>query len=198
MRNTLLTIAVLGLSLGGVSPSTAEAAPRAIDEPRFDELPVACSYLTEELAKGLLRAERVKASAANEHISILRSNCEYSGKGVKGRKVGFTFRFMVYDMFDVDALDPMQLEFNAMFAAGGIPMVEKLDDLGKVSFVFEQRDRTVLMVVTGIQGPLDGAQRPSEFVANYYLNDPDNTQAVRLDKLLAHARRHLDEWLRRP
>lgn len=197
MRQFILPTAICGLVLGLLFSSSGFADRRAedVDEPRFAEIPEACAYLTEELARGLLRAERVGASYANSHWPTFMSNCEYSGQGVSGRKVGFTFKFMVYDMFDVERLDPLQLEFNTGFASGGISPVGKIDDLGKQSFVMEQRNRTTLLVITGIQGPLDGVQRPSEFIASYYLEDPDTAHAEKLDKLLAQARRHLEEWL---
>ena len=176
------------------NPAPAAGSATGIDEPLFTEIPNACGYLTEPLAKNLLRVGQVRAGPANEHIPNFWSQCAYSGQGVSGRNVRFVFKFMLYELYDVANLDPMQLDFNATFTGGGDPPVDKLTDLGKVSFVFEKGDVTTLMVVTGIQGPPDGANRPTEFVATYYLVDPDTPHAVRLEKLRAKAEEHLRDW----
>lgn len=197
MRQFILPPIVCGLILGVMYSSSGLADRRAedVDEPKFATIPNACEYLTQDLAVGMLRMDWVQASSANTHMPTFMSNCDYFGQGVIGRKVGFTFKFMVYDVFDVERLDPMQLEFNVSFAGGGKPAVDTIDDLGKKSFVFEDRNRTTLIVITGIQGPLDGALRPSEFIALYYLEIPDVPYAEKRDQLVAQARRHLDEWL---
>lgn len=182
------------LTAAGLRGAVSGAQTTPIDEPTFAEIPKASGYLTEGLAAGWLRAE-VQASSANEHIPAFWSQCVYSGKGVKDRQTGFVFKFMVWDLFDVKKLDPMQLDFHAGFASGGEPPLEKLKDLGKISFVLEKRNRTTLLVITGIQGPPDGARRPTELVASYYLSDPETSHEVRLEKLVAEARRELNEWL---
>lgn len=196
-RGALLTTIefLLYYEPGTPPPASAGAVPaNAIDEPLFEEIPNACGYLTEPAAKNLLRVDRVRPSAANEHIPTFWSQCIYSGQGVSGRSVSYVFKFMLYELYDVAKLDPMQLDFNATFTGGGEPFVEKLTNLGKVSFVFLKKDRTTLMVVTGIQGPPDGAGRPTEMVANYALADPDTPHPQRLDKLRAKAIEHLAEW----
>ena len=174
---------------------TAQPSP-AIDEPYLASIPTSCEYLTENLATGLLRAD-VTTSAATEHIPALqRSTCIYTAQRVSPRReVGFAFRFMIWDLFDT-ALPMVALEFNAGFAAGGISPVQ-VEDLGKLSFVFEDTrlGRTTLMMVTGIQGAPDFAGRPSEFVATYHYQDPEVPHAARLEELLRLARGHLDEWL---
>lgn len=189
-------VAALALcgSLLLASPVLGAAAKAAkITEPMMAEIPHACGYLTETLAAGLLRA-KVRAGPANEHIPEFWSQCVYHGQGVRGRQVSFVFKFMTWDLFDVAALDPQQLKFNATFVVGNIPPVEKRSDLGKVAFVYEKQARTILLVVTGFQGPPDGAGRPTEFVATYELADPDTAHDVRLANLLKEARRHLKEW----
>lgn len=175
-------------------PPAGAGSTSGMPEPYFAEIPNACDYLSESLARNLMRVEKVRAGAANEHIPTFWSQCTYSGKGVAGRNAGFVFKFMLYELFDVARLEPAQLDFNASFAGGGEPPVDKLPDLGKTAFVFEKGDRTTLMVITGIQGPPDGARRPTEFIANYYLADPDTPHAARLAKLTALAREHLQEW----
>lgn len=189
---TIAWTAVICLSPLMAPVATAQSA--VIDEPYFAGLPEACSYLTEALAAGMLRAP-AQASPANEHIPTFWSQCIYSGRGVVGRQVNFTFKFMLHELTDVRKLAPVQLDFNVTFAVGNIPPSDKLTDLGKVSFVFEKAGLTILMMVTGIQGPADGAGRPTEFIATYQLSDPDMPHAERLAQLLPHARRHLQEWL---
>ena len=149
---TLAATLFLALLLGvAPRPATAQADP---DEPILPEIPDACSYLTEAAARGFLDVEAVSPSAANEHIPTFWSQCIYGGRGASGGEVGFVFKFMVWDLFDT-ALDPIQLNFNAQFTGGGVAPSTTLDDPGKVTFTFEDGDRTTVMLVTGIQGPHD-------------------------------------------
>jgi len=164
-------------------------------EPLMLEIPDACAYLTEPVARNTLRADRVQASSANERIPTFYSQCTYSGVGVVGRTVSFVFKFMIYDLYDVEKLDDAQLTFNITFTGGGQPPVERLQNLGKLSYAFDDRDRTRLLVVAGIEGPPDGAGRPTELTAIYELADPDVPYPERLAKLRAFAERHLTEWL---
>lgn len=189
-------VAAACILLLAAAPVSVEAQANehpAVTEPRFEEIPEACGYLTEELAQGLLRA-KVRAGQANEHIPTFWSQCAYSGQGVVGRQVSFVFKFMLWTMFDVESLDPEQLSFNVTFAMSGVPPLEKLTDLGKVAFTYEKKDRSMLLVVTGFQGPPDGAGRPTEFIATYQLSDPDTPHEERLERLLDQARRHMAEW----
>lgn len=185
-------IAILAASfLAGDAPAAGPAGPG--EAPLMAEVPEACAYLTSALASGWLRAE-VIASPANEHFPTFSSQCGWSGKGVRDRQAGFVFKFMPWEMFDVAGLAPEQLSFNATFASGQLPLVETRKEPGAAAFVFEQPKVTVLMVVTGFRGPKDGAGRPQAFLATYRLSDPDTAHAVRLEKLLAEARKHLEEW----
>lgn len=187
---TLLAAGVLCAPLPGAAaaPDSARVAP-----PVFAEVPDASAYLTEQLAKGLLRAETVTLGADTFHIPVW-SACAYSGQGVRGRQTGFTFKFMLREMFDVGRLEREQLEFNATFAVGGEDLTAILEDLGALAFAFEGKDRTTLLVLTGIRGPEDGAGRPQDFVATYFLGDPEVAHAERLEELVALARTHLDRW----
>lgn len=192
---THATSAVVFVLLHIVAPSGSAAQPDP-DEPTLAEIPDACSYLTESAARGFLRVEGVSPSSGNEHIPTFWSQCIYGGRGTSSREVGFVFKFMIWELFDT-ALDPMQLEFNAQFTGGGVPPSSTLDDPGKVSFTFEDGDRTTLMMVTGMEGPPDNFGRPTEVVATYYLDDPDRPHQEKLDDLLEVARLHVAEWLAR-
>jgi hypothetical protein len=118
--------------------------------------------------------------------------------GVKSRRVGFVFKFMLWEMFDVASLDPKQLEFNVTFAVGGIPPRERRTDVGTMAFGFEKREETILLVITGFQGPSDGAGRPTALIATYSLSDPETAHDLRLAKLVDEARRELKSWHARP
>jgi hypothetical protein len=182
---------ILGLVFASLTPGALTAQPSpTVDEPYLAEAPDACSYLTQPVASELLRAE-ARAHVASFHIPVW-SQCLFTGEG---RQVTFSFKFMVWDLFDVATLDRMSIEFNAQFTAGGVAPSETIEDLGKISFVFEDRALTRLVMVTGIQGAPDGAGRPSEFVATYDLTDPDRPHAEKLAELQDLARRHLAEWL---
>ena len=176
-----------------VPPAVAGTQPA---EPLFPELPNACGapHLTEPKARGLLGAERVKPSVANEHLPELQSQCIYSAKDEPPRQLGFVYKFMLADMFDVDELDPLQLQFNATFASGGAELIQTLDDLGDRAFVFLKGDRTTLLVITGIRGPNGPDGRPTAFIANYYLDHPGLSQERRTDLLIEQARLDLSVW----
>jgi len=186
---------LLAYEPAAVAATAASGVTGQTGEPLMLEIPDACAYLTEPLARNTLRADRVQASVANERIPTFYSQCTYSGVGVVGRSVSFFFKFMIYDLYDVTKLDDAQLTFNITFTGGGEPPVEQLQNLGKLSYAFDARDTTRLLVVAGIEGPPDGAGRPTELTAIYELADPDVPYPERLAKLRAFAERHLAEWL---
>lgn len=162
------------------------------DRPHLDELPDTCAwpFLTEEVAGGLLDAD-VKRSVASEHLPILSSQCFYSSRGTSAREAGMVLKFMLSDMFNVQKVPSMQLNFNATFAAGGADLEKVLDDLGDKSFVFGKGDRTTLLVITGIAGRADLAGRPTELIAFYYLEWPELDKQARLARLIPLAEQHL-------
>jgi len=163
---------------------------------QFPEVPLACSapYLTDGRARGILSAEQVKPSVANEHLPDLQSQCIYSARGGTPRQVGYVYKFMLSDMFDVDRLDPMQVEFNATFASGGAQLMQTRNELGDRAFVFLKGDRTTLLVITGIKGSQGFAGRDREFIANYYLDHPDLTHEQRAGMLIDLAEQDLRTW----
>lgn len=178
------------------TPVASSGPAPGIHEPYFDEIPDSCMrpYLTEATAGRLMNAQRIQEGSANEHIVNLWSQCTYHSIGAPIKTVRFVFKFMLYELFDVDKLSTSQLRLNATFAASGNQPTQQIDDLGKVSFVFQVADSTILMVVTGIQGPPDGAGRPMEFIANYYLDDPEQSHATRLVELIEEAEEDLELW----
>jgi len=173
---------------GGPDPS--------IDEPFIEEVPRACNYLTRELAARWVRDNDVqKNSTADMHVPNLQSVCMYTAIHGADRDGRIQFKFFVYGLFDVANLAPMQLLFNATFLGGGNEPQDTLHDLGKVSFVYDMdHSMTALLVITGMQGPPDGAGRPMEFVASYYLRDPGRPHPDRLVLLIEEARENLDSW----
>jgi len=184
------SIAGLAMLCALLTPAGAHGAD---DTKYFAELPLACGLLDERLASAWLRA-RVDPRN-DEHIPTFSSQCIYSGRGVVSREVRFLFKFMLNELLDVATLIPEQLHFNATFAANGVPPAARLDDLGRVSFAYQRDVLTMLLVVTGIRGPDDGAGRPTVFVAAYHLSDPETSHPARLDKLVGTARDHLAQWL---
>ncbi|NND36572.1 MAG: hypothetical protein HKN81_05485 [Gammaproteobacteria bacterium] len=178
-------------------PGTASAQNAGQPADRlFPEAPLACGapHLTEQKAGGLLGAQKVKPSAANEHIPKIWSQCIYSAKQGPARQVGFVYKFMLSDMFDVDKLAAQQVQFNATFASGGAELRETRNELGDRAFVFQKGDRTSLLVITGIKGPKDFAGRSTEFTANYYLDHPDLTHEQRAGMLIDQAQLDLRSW----
>ncbi len=178
-------------------PGTGAAGAGAGDtDAYFPETPDACSdpYLTERTAEGLLNAPSVRRHAASEHIPTFWSQCLYGATGGGRGRVGYVFKFMLSDMYDVDKVERQQLIFNATFGQGGAPLNEVRDDLGDLAFVFEEGNRTTLFMITGIKGPKDGAGRSTEFTANYYIEHPELGHEDRLGRLVEQAKRHLREW----
>lgn len=182
---------------------SANPAPRpsggpdpSIDEPFIEEVPKACNYLTRELAVTWVRDEDVQNNtSADMHVPNLQSLCMYTAIHAAERDARIQFKFHLYDFFDVEKLAPMQLLFHATFLGGGNEPQDTMYDLGKISFVYDlANDVTSLLVVTGMQGPPDGAGRPMEFTASYYLRDPGRTHEDRLVLLLEEARENLESW----
>ncbi|MFV8817730.1 hypothetical protein [Haliea sp. E17] len=159
----------------------------------METVPDSCAALTELLARNLLGQE-VKSTAATEHLPTFSSACEYSGNGPGGHKVNFTFKFMMQEMFDVAVLPQEQLDFNVMFATGGVPASEKLADPGLVSYVIQDRDRTTLLMLPGISGPDEVLGAPSVLVATFQLKNSDLGPERRRDLLLEEARKLAREW----
>lgn len=144
----------------------------------------------------MMHAEKVRASGGNEHIPTFWSQCIYNAVGKPKRRVAFTFKFMVWDLFDVANLPPQQIEFNLRFASGGIPVVGKVENPpGKATYILQRKDLSALIMISAIRGPQDGAGRETELVATYQLEDSTISHEERADKLLAHARRHFEEWI---
>jgi hypothetical protein len=162
----------------------------------FQEVPNACAspHLTEATALGLLGAERVQPSAASEHIPTFTSQCIYSARSGTARQVGFNYKFMLSEMFDVDTVEMQQLQFNATFASGGTALKETRRDIGDLAFIFDERDRSSLLVITGIKGPRSFPDRPTEFIANYFIKHPELTPEQRQGLLIEEALRDLKEW----
>jgi len=167
-----------------------------IDEPFIDEVPPACNYLTHDLASRWVRDDDVQNnSTADMHVPNLQSVCMYTAIHAAERDGRIQFKFHLYELFDVEKLAPMQLAFNATFLGGGNEPQDTLHDLGKISFVYDMVNSvTALLVVTGMQGPPDGAGRPTEFVASYYLRDPGRPHQSRLVLLIEEARENLEFW----
>lgn len=187
--------ALLPVLLGVIVPSASLAqASRSPDEPRLSQVPEACAYLTEHVASEVLGVE-VEPSAANEWIPTFYSQCIYTGVSDAPKHVRFGFKLMPFDLFDLGTLGGEAVELNARLAASGIEPAARIDDAGKVSFSYESRDLTMLLMVTGIQGPPDSVGRPTELVATYELSDPDATHQEKLEELLAFARAQLSGWL---
>lgn len=158
-------------------------------------LPDACNvpHLSTKKAMRLLNSE-VRKHVASEHIPTLWSQCIYKRTSGKHREMSVVYKFMLSDMFDVNRVEPQQLMFNATFASGNAPLTRVLEDLGDKAFVFNTDKRTTLLVITGIGGPKDGANRDTEVIANYYLDDKTMPKNEREDLLINLAREDLKHW----
>ena len=121
-------------------------------------------------------------------MPILRSHCGYTAIHSAERDARLEFKFQLYDFYDVENLSRAQLVFHATFVAGGNEPTDILDNLGKISFIYDMpNDVTVVMVIIGMQGPPDGAGRPMELTASFYLRDPGRTHSDRRKLLIEFA-----------
>lgn len=154
--------------------------------PRIEQIPRACEQLTEEVARAALGGD-VQPLHSNEHIPHFYSQCEYKAVGQGRKALRFVFKFMVKEMFDVERLAPEQIDFNAGFAEGGLSFSEKLQYPGEITYIFHDRDLTSVLVLTGVDGPRDGAGEPSTFIASFRLIDGDRTPDQRRDLLMKYA-----------
>jgi hypothetical protein len=166
----------------------------------FEEVPHACSapYLTEQRAQNVLGELRVQSNAANEHVPQLQSQCIRSTRPAPARQVAYLYKFMLSDQFDVRRIDPMQVQFNASFAAGGTPPQQVREDIGDRAFVFEKGNRSTLLVITGIKGPEDGADRGREFIATYSLDHRQRSHEERTATLIELALEDQAHWATNP
>ncbi|MEJ2604343.1 MAG: hypothetical protein P8172_13830, partial [Gammaproteobacteria bacterium] len=151
-------------------------------------------YLTERRAAGLLNASGARQRAGTEHIPTFWSQCLYGASDGTPGRVGYVFKFMLSDLYDVDKVDREQITFNATFGQGNAPLREVREDLGDLAFVFEEGNRTTLFMISGIKGPKDGAGRSTELVANYFLEHKNLDHEERLARLVEQAKLHLREW----
>jgi hypothetical protein len=101
---------------------------------------------------------------------------------------------MLKEMFDVDNLLPQQLDFSAAFAGGGNPHTEKLTSPGRLSYIFEGRKDSYVLMITGIDGPKNGAGQETMIVAHYQLDNQNLNHQQRRDVLLEQAREHYSDW----
>lgn len=178
-----------------VASNTTGPAP-GVNEPYIAEIPNSCMDLTEIKAARLLQANGVQQSAGSEHVANLSSTCIYSSTAAPSRTVNYLYKFMPYAMFDQNTLGKEQLVFNAtMVGGGGQRPYKVIEDLGKFTFLFENNDRTSMLVVTGMQGPVGGGSEPRELIAAYYIEDPTRSHAVRLQLLDDIARQHFAGWV---
>jgi hypothetical protein len=85
-----------------------------------------------------------------------------------------------------------QLVEKATRLAGGLAPDEVLDDIGNLSFVFNQASATRLQVLTGM-GALDevSGKPNSELQLGYAINNADLEPAARRDLLTGLAQQHL-------
>ncbi len=172
--------------------------PRA-EEPHSTYLPGACRYLDADLASIWVGGSVERYEDAIEHMPNLRSHCAYFRPEDLTKRARIEHKYHLYELFDVEKRNAMQLAFHAAFAAGGHEPTAVWRDLGKVTFVFHlPPDRSQIMVVTGIQGPPDPVGRPRELLGHYHLRNENRTHEQRLECLKVLARESLDQWLSTP
>jgi hypothetical protein len=166
------------------------------EEPHLPGVPNACDYLKQDLASMWIRDSVRSYEDANEHMPILRSHCAWFAKDDSSKIAKMEHKFHLYELFDVERLNPMQLAFHAAFAAGGHEPERMMTDLGKITFVYEmaEEDRSAISVVTGIQGPPTPTGRPMELLAHYHLRTPDRNHEERLACLFDLAEKSLELW----
>lgn len=152
---------------------------------RIDEIPNTCKYLTEPLARNDLAGD-VAPFFTNEHIPTFYSQCGYKRVDRAGRELQFVFKFLARERFDVDQLAPAQLDFNVSFAVSGLTHHSKKQFPGEMTYIFHNRNDTILFMITGVAGPPDGAGQETVLIATYRLTDRDRTPDQRQDVVEAY------------
>lgn len=180
---------------GAVAATNSPAGPApGIDEPYIDDVPNSCTDLTEAKAASLLQVGAVQSSDSNEHVANLSSTCSYTSAQAPFATVFYMYKFFPYEMFDQNKLSKRQMIFNATMLGGGTRPYKVIEDPGNFTFLFETPERTTIMVVTGMQGPMN-ANEPREFIATYYIEDPNKPHEIRLRELLEVAQDNFPEWV---
>lgn len=155
----------------------------------LDSLPDPCTLLTESIASELLDSDQLETrNLVNERA---RSRmCSY--KQVDGDKMLFLSMMLFAPGTMSSATDSRpELVEKASRLAGGAEPVAILDDLGNISFVFDQANATRLQVLTGIGGALNEDAPPAELQLGYAINLPGASTDARQAALAAIAREHL-------
>lgn len=147
---------------------------------RIDVIPHSCKYLTEPLARSDLAGD-VSPLVTNEHIPTFYSQCGYKRVDRAGRELQFVFKFLARERFDVEKLAPAQLDFNVSFAVSGLTHHYKKQFPGEMTYIFHNRNDTILFMITGVAGPPDGAGQETVLIATYRLTDRDRSPDERQD-----------------
>jgi hypothetical protein len=184
-----------GSASAAIAASASSGPASGIELPYIAEIPNSCHDLTDTKAASMLQVESVQGSTSNEHVANLSSTCSFTSTQAPFRTVLYLYKFMPYDMFDSNTLSKQQMVFNATMIGGGHRPYKVIEDLGKFTFLFDSGARTTVMVVTGIQGPMGGGIQAREFLATYYLEDPNRSHEDRLQSLMQVARASLPGWI---
>jgi len=176
-------------------PKTTASQNNSSSKISIAAVPDACQkpHLDKPTAQQLLLAD-VRPHAANEHIPNLWSQCIYRSITTKPREIGFVYKLMLLELFDVTTLTTEELIFNAGFAAGGEDSQQIIENLGDKSFVYHSNKQTTVLVITGILGPKDSTGRPTILIANYYMKNADMPHSERQTLLIEQAREDLNNW----
>jgi hypothetical protein len=182
------------LLLSGCSSEEAPPAPRDSTASGLavgvDSLPDPCSLLDRDRAATLLGVEAVEQQSLQNAEAVSRI-CNYSAAA--GSKVILMSLSLLPSRAMSSAVDSREeLVEKATRLAGGLAPAEVLDDIGNLSFVFNQASATRLQVLTGM-GALDEVSGVpnSELQLGYAINNADLGPSARRDILTALARQHL-------
>lgn len=153
-------------------------------------LPDPCSLLDRARASTLLGVEAVEQQSLQNAEAVSRI-CNY--RAADGSKVILMSLSLLPGRAMSSAVDSREeLIEKATRLAGGLAPAEVLDDIGNLSFVFNQASATRLQVLTGM-GALDEVSGVpnSELQLGYAINNAELGPAARRDILTALARQHL-------
>ncbi|AFJ01834.1 hypothetical protein Q7C_663 [Methylophaga frappieri] len=154
-----------------------------------------CELLSEQLAISYLN--QAVRPGVQEHIPTFYSQCGYIGTDKGGFKTIFVTKFFPEEMLDYDNLSPAQLDFNVSFMNnGGEPHAEKEPFPGEATYVFHDRHLTIVFMIPGITGPLDGAGLPTRLGVSFQLVNPDMTPDARRDLLIKQAWQYFGKLLK--
>lgn len=196
-----LLLSVLCLTACGDDPGEAEASKPEANEKVVDltmapavavqSLPDPCALLSAEVAAELLGLVEVTRKHLQSERSVARI-CSYSdASGASEKMLLLSLKMFAPEAMSSATDSREELISKASRLAEGMAPTSVRDDVGNISFLFDQGGATRLQVLTGLGKPAGAAGAAAELQLGYAIKLPEVTPAQREEMLVRLARGHL-------